>query len=128
VGGQVDPNSIPHRKIDDPLAECVDQTGTVLVRSDLREWRRCTIARAAPRLPVGGVDTGDENADPHLARPRLSHIAIDQPKNRRVTGSGVDNRLHAYETSILSPSFQAPIMILAARGHRRTMSSFIQRC
>jgi len=77
VGGQIDPNSIPHGKIDDPLAECVHQTGTVLVRNDLREWRRCAIARAAPRLPVGGVDTGDENADPHLARPRFDHIAID---------------------------------------------------
>jgi hypothetical protein len=106
VGGQIDPNSIPDRKIDDPLADCVEQTGTVLVRSDLRERRRCTIARAVPRLPVGGVDTGDENADPHFARPRLSHLTIDQPENRRVTSSGVDNRLHRYVTSTFS-SFQA---------------------
>ena len=69
-----------------PLPDCVDDTRTVLVRSYLRERRRCTVARANAGLPVGGVDAGDDDADTDLARPRFGHIAIDEPQHRWVTG------------------------------------------
>jgi hypothetical protein len=127
VAGQIYPHSIPYSKVHDPLAECVDQTGTVLVRRYLWERRRRTIARAAPRLPVGGVDAGDENAEPYLAWPRLCHIAINQPKNRRITGSGVDNRLHAYEAPILSMLPTPEHDLVTARPSATHDDSFIQR-
>ena len=37
--------SRPPREVDNPLPDCVDDTRTVLVRSYLRERRRCSVAR-----------------------------------------------------------------------------------
>jgi hypothetical protein len=81
VPREIHPDAIAHGKIDDPLPDGVDHTSAVLVRSYLRERRRCAIARAKAGLPIGGVDTGDDNADTDLARPRFDHIAIHEPKN-----------------------------------------------
>ena len=60
VAGQIHPDSIPYGKINDPLPDRVDDTRAVLIRSHLRERRRCAVARAKARLPVGGVDAGDD--------------------------------------------------------------------
>ena len=85
----------------DPLPDGVDHTSAVLVRRDLRERRRCAIAGAEARLPVGGVDTGDDDADPDLARPWFGHVAIDEPENRWVAGARVDDRPHARDNPII---------------------------
>jgi hypothetical protein len=86
VASEIHPNPITHGNIHYALPDCVDDTGTVLVRRHLRKRRRPAIAGTKPRLPVGGVDTGDGDADTDLARPRFSHIAIHEVENRRVTG------------------------------------------
>jgi hypothetical protein len=86
VAGEKGPDAIPYRKANDPLPEGVDDTCTVLVRSHLWERRRCTVAGAKARLPVGGVDAGDDDADTDFAWPRFDEIAIDEPEDRWITG------------------------------------------
>jgi hypothetical protein len=86
VAGEKDPYAIPHREANDTLPEGVDDTCTVLVRSDLWERRRCTVAGAKARLPVGRVDAGDDDADTDFARARFDDIAIDEPEDRWITG------------------------------------------
>jgi hypothetical protein len=81
VASEIHPDTIPHGKVQDPLPECVDDTCTVLVRRYLRERRRCAITGTQARLPVGGVDTGNDHTDTHLARPRFGQIAIHKAKN-----------------------------------------------
>src|SRR5215218_4535864 len=63
VACEIHPDAIAHGKVLDALPHCVDHTRTVLVRSYLWEGRRCTAAPAKARLPVGGVDTRDDNAN-----------------------------------------------------------------
>ena len=106
VAGEIYPDTIPHCEVDNPLPDCVDDTRTVLVRSYLRERRRCSVARTNTDLPVGGVDAGDDDADADLARPRFGHIAIHEPQNRNVTGLGVDDRPHACDNFLIFGSFQ----------------------
>jgi hypothetical protein len=81
VARKIHPGAIAHSKIDDPLPDGVDHTSAVLVRRYLRERRCCTVTRAKAGLPIGGVDTGDDDADTDLARPRFDHIAIHEPEN-----------------------------------------------
>jgi hypothetical protein len=57
VAGEIHPDPITRRKGVDTLPDCVDNARTVLVRSYLRERRRCAITRAKAGLPVGGVNT-----------------------------------------------------------------------
>jgi len=87
VSSEVDPDAIPYSKVGDARPDCIDDTGTVLVRSYLRERRRRTVAGAEAGLPVSWVDTGDDDADTDLARRRLDDIAIDELKNRWVAGA-----------------------------------------
>jgi len=107
VGREIYPDSIAYGKICDALPNGIDNTSAVLVRRYLGERWCCAIARAEARLPVGGVDTRDDDADSDLARPRFGHIAIDKPENGWVTGTGVDNRLHARDNLSIVESFQA---------------------
>jgi hypothetical protein len=102
VAGEIHPDAIADGKILDLLPHCVDYTSTILVGGDLGERRRRAIARAKARLPVGGVDTGDDNPDPNLARTGFGHVAINEPKNRRVTGAGIHNTLHVGDDPIIS--------------------------
>ena len=69
MAGQIHPNTISHRKINNPLPDRVDDTRTVLIRNHLRERRRCTVARAEAQLPVGGIDAGrpSRGHGPHQA-------------------------------------------------------------
>ena len=76
----------PRGDPNDALPEGVDDTRTVLVRSHLRERRRCTVTGAEARLPVGGVDAGDDDADADFAWPWFDYIAIDEPEDRWITG------------------------------------------
>src|SRR5215212_5393967 len=68
-------------KVRHPLAHCVDDTGTVLVRGHLRERRGGAVAGAQARLPVGGVDTRDSDAHTDLAGLRVRYIAINEAQN-----------------------------------------------
>ncbi len=97
VAGEKHPDPIPHSKVRHPLADCVDDSGTVLVRSHLRERRGGTVAGAQARLPVGGVDTRDDDADSDLAGLRVRYVAIDEPENRWVTCARVDDRPHGLD-------------------------------
>jgi hypothetical protein len=73
------PDSITHCKVFDTLANCVNDTCAVLIRSHLREWRRCT-TRTKTGLPVGGVDAGNNDADTNLPRSRFGHLTIHKLK------------------------------------------------
>jgi hypothetical protein len=98
---EIHPDPIADSKVLDMLPHCVDDAGTILVWSYLGERWRCAIARAQAGLPVGRVHTGDDNADPNLARTRFGDIAINEPKNRWVTSAGIHHRFHA----LTIPSF-----------------------
>ena len=100
MAGEIHPDAITDGKVVDALPERVNHTRTVLVRSYLRKWRRCTVAGAKAGLPVGGVDAGDEDVDADLARARFGQIAIDELQNRRVTCTRVDDRLHASDNRV----------------------------
>jgi hypothetical protein len=80
VTGEIHADPITHGQVCDALPDGVDYPGTVLVRSHLRKRQRRTGSGAQPRLPVGGVDPRDDDADTDLAGPRFNHIAIDEPK------------------------------------------------
>lgn len=95
VPSQIHPDAISHGKVRDTLPDCVDDTGTVLVRNYLRERRSRPIAGPKAGLPVGWVDTGDDDANTDFARRRFNDIAIDELENRWGTGARVDDRLHA---------------------------------
>jgi hypothetical protein len=99
VPGEVHPHAISRSEVHDTVPDCVNDACTVLVGSYLRERRRRTVAGAKARLPVGGVDTGDSDANPDLTWRRLDDITIGKLKNRWVTGVRVDNRLHARDTT-----------------------------
>jgi hypothetical protein len=101
VAGEIHPDPITDGEVLHTLSECVDDTGTVLVRSHLRKRRRCTFARATAGLPVGGVDAGDDDVDTDLARSRLGHVAIDELQNGRATCAQVDDRLHARDNHVI---------------------------
>jgi hypothetical protein len=60
--------------------ECVDDTRTVLVRSHLRNGGAPPAPEPMTGLPVGGVHSGDDDADMDLAKPRFRQIAIDEPR------------------------------------------------
>ena len=94
VAGEIDPDAIADGKILDTLPEGVDHARTVLVRRDLGERRRCAIAGAEAGLPVGRVDTRDDDADPDLARSWLGHVAVDEPEDGWIAGLGIDDRFH----------------------------------
>ena len=52
-------------------------------------------ACAATGLPVGRVDAGAVDPDPHLPRPGIGHRPLDQAQDVWVTGDGVLDRAHA---------------------------------
>jgi hypothetical protein len=113
MAGEIHPDAITHGKVLDVLPERVDDTRTVLVRSYLRKRRRCTVAGTKPRLPVGGVDAGDDDVDTDLAGPWFGQIAIDELQNRRVTCARVNDRLHVRDNRVIfvvipAESFREP--------------------
>jgi uncharacterized OsmC-like protein len=105
---EVNPDPITNGKVFNTLTDCINDTRTVLVRSDLRERRRCTGGGADPGFPVGGVDAGYGDADPDLARRWFDHIAIDKTKDRRVTSLRVDDRSHARDNPVTFRIIPAP--------------------
>jgi uncharacterized OsmC-like protein len=108
VAGEVNPDPIADGKVLNTVTDCVNDTCTVLVRSHLREGRRCTGTGANPGLPVRGVDAGCDDADTDLARRWFDHIAIDKTKDRRVTSLRVDDRPHARENLVIFRIIPAP--------------------
>src|SRR5215213_6561809 len=97
VAREKHPDPIPGCQLRYPLAHCVDDTGTVLVRSHLRERRGGAVAGAQARLPIGGVDTRDSDADSDLTGLRVRYIPIDESENRWVTSARVDDRPHGLD-------------------------------
>ena len=93
------PRGLPHphpladaRRIDS-VADGVDDAGTVLVRHPLGERpRRSRPAEAG--LPVGGVDAGHVDPNPHLARSGIGLRPVDQRQDLWSSGHGVDDRSH----------------------------------
>ena len=94
VGRLPDPHPETEQRRLDALADGVDDPGAVLVR-DLRRVDGGTRPGAATRLPVGRVDAGAVDPDPHLARPGIGHRPLDQRQDVGVTGHGVLDRTHA---------------------------------
>jgi hypothetical protein len=82
--GEIHPDAISHGKVSNPLAKCIDDASAVLIWNHLRKRRRCTVPGAKPRLPVGWVHTGNDDADAHFARRWFDDVAIHELKNRWV--------------------------------------------
>jgi hypothetical protein len=101
VAGEIHPDAITHGKVLNAVPERIDDTCAVLVGSYLRKRRRCTVAGTKARLPVGGVDARDDDADTDLARPRFGQIAVDELQNRRVTCTRVDDGLHERDNCVV---------------------------
>jgi len=81
MAGEIHPDVISNGKVNNPLTECIDHPSAVLIGSHLRKRRSCTVPGAKPRLPVGRVHTGNNDADAHFARPWFDDVAIHELKN-----------------------------------------------
>jgi hypothetical protein len=110
VAGEIYPNTVTHSKIPDAVTYGIDHTRTVLVRCDLWKRRGCPFARSKARLPVSGVDAGDNDTDTDLVRARFGDIPIHEPKHRRVAGARVDNRPHDRDDPTILAIIPGPTM------------------
>src|SRR5215217_8103630 len=85
-----------------------------------REWRGRAVAGAEARLPVGGVDTRDSDADSDLARLRVRYIAIDESENRWVTSARVNDRPHGLDNPSASSIIPDSIGVAPYEVHTST--------
>ena len=77
-----DPDPQTQQRRLDALPDRVDHPGAVLVRHLRRVDGGARLA-AATRLPVGRVDPGAVDPDPHLPGPGIGHRPLDQASGRR---------------------------------------------
>ena len=89
-----DPDPKPEQGLLHPGTDGVDDAGTVLVRH-LGRVDRDSRPGGAPGLPVGGVDPGAVEPDPHLPRAGLGQRPIDERQDVGIPGLGVDDGAHA---------------------------------
>ncbi len=87
----------------DALTDRVDHAGPVLI-GDLRRINRRTRLATSTRLPIGRVDAGAMDPDPHLSRSGLRHRPVDELQNLRVPGHRVLDRTHAPDATRNYPS------------------------
>src|SRR5580700_3606764 len=80
-GSHPDPYALSDAAFVDALADGVDDTGAIVMR-DLEAVDRPR-GRAAPRLPVGGIDPGQRHPHLNLARSRRGLRYIHDPEHLR---------------------------------------------
>ena len=88
-GGEPDPDPLPDAAGVHALADGVDLPGSVLAGDLEVAW-----LRGGPHLPVGRVDPGDVQADPHLTRSGLRCRDLLHAQDPRSSGRAVDGCEH----------------------------------